>query len=235
MKVAPGYSNRYLILSGTSMAAAVASGAVADLLEAVPSLTPDQVKILLMKTASKSFPTFSTVTDSETNQTFTSNYDIFTVGAGYLDLSAALALAKSVPAGVTAISPFATADAASGTVEVIFDATSIFSDKAIWGASPVMPQKGMWGSSATWSNSVLAGNQALWGASAAWAYFTTSANQGLWGANSDSANQGMWGAGAIWTNQALWGAGTGAISMSDRVKGDSNLTKGDDSSLEFFR
>jgi serine protease AprX len=220
VKVAPGYSNRYLILSGTSMAAAVVSGAAADLLEAVPSLTPDQVKILLMKTASKSFPSFSSVTDPDTNQTFTSYYDIFTVGAGYLDLNAALALAKSVPTGVTAISPIAIFDGATGAVELVFDTTSIFSDKGMWGASTVASDKGMWGAGTTWSNTVLAGDKALWGAGAAWASSTTSANQGLWGASSDSANQALWGATAIWTNQALWGASTATTSMSDMVKGD---------------
>jgi serine protease AprX len=41
----------YLRMSGTSMAAAVASGAVALLLKANPNLTPDQVKYRLMTTA----------------------------------------------------------------------------------------------------------------------------------------------------------------------------------------
>src|SRR5207302_7914225 len=50
-----GYSDKYYVLSGTSMAAAVVSGGVADLLEAQPQLTPDQVKARLMKTAYKIF------------------------------------------------------------------------------------------------------------------------------------------------------------------------------------
>ncbi len=36
--------SKYFELSGTSMAAAVVSGMVADMLEADPTLTPDQVK-----------------------------------------------------------------------------------------------------------------------------------------------------------------------------------------------
>src|SRR5438309_221573 len=48
-------SSSYFTLSGTSMAAGVVSGVVADLLQASPRLNPDQVKARLMKTAWKSF------------------------------------------------------------------------------------------------------------------------------------------------------------------------------------
>jgi Subtilase family len=48
----------YLTLSGTSMASAVTSGAVALLLSAQSALTPDQVKARLMLTASKTFTSF---------------------------------------------------------------------------------------------------------------------------------------------------------------------------------
>jgi serine protease AprX len=54
-------SDKYFVLSGTSMAAGAVSGVIADLLEAHPALTPDQVKASLMKTASKNFPAFSAV------------------------------------------------------------------------------------------------------------------------------------------------------------------------------
>src|ERR1700680_4175715 len=49
-------SSAYFTLSGTSMAAGVLSGVVADLLQKSPTLTPDQVKARLMLTAYKSFP-----------------------------------------------------------------------------------------------------------------------------------------------------------------------------------
>ena len=63
-----------------------------------------------MKTASKSFPSSSSVTevDSTTgvSTTYTSQYDIFTVGAGYLNLAAALANTEVIPAGTAGrISP----------------------------------------------------------------------------------------------------------------------------------
>ena len=54
-----GGGQSYLILNGTSMATGVVSGAVADLLSANPSLTPDQVKAVLMLSANKQFRTYS--------------------------------------------------------------------------------------------------------------------------------------------------------------------------------
>jgi len=49
--VVSGFSSDYFVLSGTSMAAPAASGAAVLLMQANPSLTPDQVKARLMKTA----------------------------------------------------------------------------------------------------------------------------------------------------------------------------------------
>ena len=73
-------SNTYFRLSGTSMAAPVVAGTVALMLQKEPGLTPDTVKLRLMKTATKSFPTASVVYDAITGQSFPSQYDIFTVG-----------------------------------------------------------------------------------------------------------------------------------------------------------
>jgi hypothetical protein len=71
-----------------------------------PSLTPDQVKAILMKSASKTFPQYSITLDPATGITYVSQYDVFTVGAGYLDLQAALNVAATPPpSGATMISP----------------------------------------------------------------------------------------------------------------------------------
>ena len=48
-------SHDYFPLSGTSMATGVASGAIADLLQAQPTLTPDQVKAIVMTSADRSY------------------------------------------------------------------------------------------------------------------------------------------------------------------------------------
>jgi serine protease AprX len=103
-------SSSCFTLSGTSMAAGVVSGAVADMLQRSPSLTPDPVKARLIKTAWKSLPLYSSYTDSVSGIPSKSQYDIFTVGAGYVDLEAALA--NTDPADGTAMSPIATLIAA---------------------------------------------------------------------------------------------------------------------------
>src|ERR1035437_1454974 len=88
------------------MATGVTSGAVAALL-GNQNLTPDQVKARLMKSATKNFPQTSTITDPTDDQTFNIQYDIFTVGAGYLDLDAALASTATIPPNKNAASPVA--------------------------------------------------------------------------------------------------------------------------------
>src|SRR6202023_787450 len=119
-------------LSGTSMATAVVSGSVADLLQAYPKLTPDQVKILIMQTAYQTFPASSSVTEPTTGGVYTSYYDMFTVGAGYLDLAAALNGAKQILPGGTAISPTATLDS-FGNVVMNFDPSSFWSSQTLAG------------------------------------------------------------------------------------------------------
>jgi serine protease AprX len=98
----PTLSTAYMRLSGTSMATPVVSGAAALMIEADPTLTPDTVKARLMESATKSFPINSTTTDPTTRQTYIDYYDIFTVGAGYLDIEGALLNRNVVPSTLTA-------------------------------------------------------------------------------------------------------------------------------------
>ena len=65
----------------------------------VDKLRSDQVKVILMKSATKAFPVVSNVTDPATHVTYTSHYDLFTIGAGYLDVWAALNYTSVPPPG----------------------------------------------------------------------------------------------------------------------------------------
>jgi len=78
----------YLSQSGTSMAAPVVSGTVALMLQANPSLTPNQVKAILQYTA-QVYP----------------RYDPLTEGAGFLNAKGAVDLARAIAAGAPAFSP----------------------------------------------------------------------------------------------------------------------------------
>ncbi len=172
-----GYSNTYYTLSGTSMATAVVSGAVADILQAYPNLTPDQVKVILMSSSSKTFPTSSSVTDSSGN-IYTSYYDMFTVGAGYLDLQAAMTAAgQSLPTG-NSLSPISSYDQSSGNIYVTADAQSA------WANQTVSSTRCKWGANSVWSSSVLSANQAIFGSRCIWGASADSAERCIWGANS---------------------------------------------------
>jgi serine protease AprX len=173
--------NRYFTLSGTSMSAPVVSAAVASLLEKNPSLTPDQLKARLMKTASKSFPTSSVATDPATGASYTSYYDIFTVGAGYLDTSAALA--NNDPATGSAQSPAVGFSSNYKTVSLAIHGNSL-----IWGSSLI------WGNSLVWGNNVLlSGTSIVWGTSLIWGDVTPSALSLIWGDSATSDSSIIWG------------------------------------------
>ena len=121
---AQAVSGGYFKLNGTSMATPVVSGAAALLLQQNSSLTPDQVKARLMLTAYKSFPVYSSVTDPTTGTVYTDYYDIFTVGAGYLDIAAALS--STALATGTALSPTAAFNSKTGTATLVPAAGSIW-------------------------------------------------------------------------------------------------------------
>src|SRR5581483_5563004 len=105
----------------------------ADLLQAQPELTPDQVKARLMRSAYKSFPESSVAIDPITRLSYTTYYDIFSIGAGYLDLRAALQERETPPA--SAVSP-----------AVRFNP---FHQKVYVLETP-LPQSAVWGVSAVW-------------------------------------------------------------------------------------
>lgn len=232
-------STTYFPLSGTSMATAVASGAVADVLQAAPGLTPDQVKVLLMTSANKGvIPQSNTVVDPSSGPTaYIAHNDVFTQGAGYLDLEAALNnthTAGAIPPNGSAMSPVANFSSSSGNVVLVPDPTSVWahpgsgaasgmlSAGAVYGQNAFVPS----GSTALWNNTPLAGAgdpnafTALWGSGSTWSSGSTDASTALWGRSSEwgagtsdgtgtsSGATALWGRSAPAGSTALWGRDT---------------------------
>jgi len=189
----------YFVLSGTSMATPVVSGAIALLLQQDPSMTPDQVKARLMKTAYKSFPTSTVAVDARTGQTFTEYYDLFTVGAGYLDVAAALNDDDLAPAATaSALSPSAVYNPVTGTVSIVNGSSVVWGTSVVWGSSVV------WGNSVVWGTNV-AGSSVVWGTSVVWGSSIMSGFSVVWGSSTgaNSATSVVWGCSAFDAIDAL--------------------------------
>ena len=201
-----GMSQNYYLLNGTSMAAPMVSGAAAILIGAHPSLTPDQVKARLMKTAYKSFPASSTVTTG--GVTYTSYYDIFTVGAGYLDIQAALS--NTDVASGNALSPTLNYNSSTdtGTLSYAsgssFQSSGTFSNAVIWG-----------------TNHFVNGSAVIWGTGTMWA------NAVIWGTSGPNAFAVIWGTGAngpVNSTAVIWGTSFVQGTMTPLI---AVLTKGE--------
>jgi len=145
IKGGTGYSSNYAILSGTSMATPVVSGAVALMLQLQPNLTPDTVKVRLMVSADKWADLLGLG-------------DPCTYGAGFLDIPAAIN--SPCNATSTAQSPGLN-ETLLGTV--VFDLlgpllgdgnlslTQVYGQRAMWGTSTLASSRAMWGTS-TWGD-----------------------------------------------------------------------------------
>ena len=172
-------SPAYFELSGTSFAAPLVSGAAALMLQQNPALTPDQVKARLMKTAAK-LPAVTTVAvDPSTGVAYYTQNDIFTVGAGYLDVAAALA--NKDLATAPALSPIAVPDTKSNNVFLVSSQAAVWGSNtawgtaAVWGSAAIWGTNTIWGSAAVWGSNAAWGTSAIWGSNAAWGTGTTDA------------------------------------------------------------
>ena len=167
------------------MAAPMVSGAAALMLQKDPTLTPDTVKARLMKTATKTFPAFSAATDPVTGQTYLSQYDIFTIGAGYLDIWAALNNYDVVASGETALSPTAVYDSVAGNVKIVNGNTlvwgdSVWSTSMVWGTSVfVNGTTVVWGDSVVWGTALDPGFAVVWGDGIVWGATTQTSSESV--------------------------------------------------------
>jgi serine protease AprX len=182
----------YYELSGTSMAAPIVSGAVALMLQQTPSLTPDQVKARLMKTAWKGIGQYTYSHDSHGNL-YNNEYDLFTYGAGYLNIEAALG-STDLATGL-ALSPTAVLNSNSSVTITNTTPASIFvGSSVVWGATSVV-----WGNSVVWGSNVLSANSVVWGATSV-----------VWGAGSSVSGESV-----VWGSTSSVDSETSALSDGD--------------------
>jgi serine protease AprX len=187
---------KYFRLSGTSMATPLVSGAVALMLQQNSSLTPDQVKARLMLTAWKGFGQFTSSVDDSGN-VYSNEYDIFTYGAGYLDIDAALNN-TDLATGV-ALSPTAVFNASNDTVTVTNTSDPDFAGSSVvWSATSTV-----WGYAVAWGADEILSDSVVWGADSV-----------VWGAESVSGFSVVWGATST--------AETSIATLSDGTDGDNN-------------
>lgn len=189
----PGDPGSYIKLSGTSMAAPVVSGAAALLIQKDLNQSPDQVKARLMKTAWKGMAATASVYDSLTATTYNLQHDLFTVGAGYIDIGAALASADKIGNSQSAVSPRAVVNDAGQVVltssypnlsglNPVWGTTNVWATNVVWGTNAVMANNVVWGANVVWGSNVSAGYNIVWGANIVWG------TNIVWGADGILAN-----------------------------------------------
>lgn len=214
-------STTYYPLSGTSMAAAVTSGAIADLMEVASYLTPDQVKVLVMASANKTvIPQVNTVTDTTSGVSYTAHNDVFTQGAGYLDLQATINntwnYAWAIPTTGSALSPSASYNAATGDVTLVNGSTALWgkgttsssatltSASSVYGVTAFVSNgaTALWGQTALWGKGDAQAFTALWGQTALWGKSSPEAATALWGKSDTDASNTNNGSTALWGKSA---------------------------------
>lgn len=178
-------SLEYFVLSGTSMAAPVVSGAAALLLEKDSTLTPDTVKARMMFAADKWF-----APDGHT--------DPFTYGAGFLNIPGALRSTIVVPGGHAAYSPNIT----------VSEGGDIFVDmnQAIWGSAGARQAPSIWYTGAGNSPDTVWGQQAIWGSAGTSKAYRVQDYQTVQG------DRAIWGkAYQVQGDCAIWGRATSTV------------------------
>jgi serine protease AprX len=194
-------NNDYFTLSGTSMATPAVAGAAALLLQEQSTLTPDQVKARLMKTAYKMGLTSTSAYVPHLLQTFLSFYDLFSNGSGLLNVQTAINNTDLAPATVgAALSPSVSYNAQTHTVSLVEGNLTVAPTSVVWGSSVV------WGASVVWGSSLVSGTSVVWGSSLPWNDNALSAFSVVWGA-STTAQSVVWGASVSSTDAAFTDAG----------------------------
>jgi serine protease AprX len=135
----------------------------------------------MMKTAWKGYPISSWGYDTSGRGYF-SQYDVFTIGAGYLDVDAALKSTDVVNGG--APSPVVNFNAGTGVATLTNSQSITWGNSITWGSSIVWGNSIVWGSNSVLSDSIIWGNSIVWGQTGVTGNSIIWGNSIVWGANS---------------------------------------------------
>jgi serine protease AprX len=190
----------YLSLSGTSMAAPQATGAIALMFEANPRLTPNLVKAILQYTAQSD-----------------DAYNPLEEGAGFLDALSAVRLAKfyqrNTPGTRMPVQPSWSQQIIWGnhrlTGGYVNPLGNAWSTKVVWGAPSVDVANGgdniVWGTGCSecdnivWGTADANGDNIVWG--------TNGGDNIVWGTN--GGDNIVWGTGCSECDNIVWGTSVG--------------------------
>jgi serine protease AprX len=232
-----GNTGSYMRLSGTSMAAGVASGVVALVLQANHGLTPNAVKAVLEYT---SIP----VLDEDGRR-----FDPLAQGAGQIEVAGSIALARAINPQAPIGTPWLSTTLTPATI--IGNRSYAWSQSIIWGARRVVGEKLMteqrpawglniiwgeglgdeddnivWGNNfgdddnIVWGNSFDDDDNIVWGNNLVWGASLGDDDNIVWGNLLDDDNI-VWGNdfddddNIVWGNNVVWGSGLIGIGIDD--------------------
>jgi len=209
-----GAAGAYERLSGSSMAAAVASGVAALVLQAnrttleadgtrMAPLNPYAVKAVLESTA-----------------TPLAGADPLTQGAGELNADGAVALVRALdtrtaPWTVSGLSPTTTfgaeTDSWSGTLmwgamqmQGLAPGGAVSGANVVWGSNVVWGTNIVWGSNVVWGTNIVWGSNVVWGTNIVWG------SNVVWGTNVVWGSNVVWGTNIVWGSNVVWGTSLSA-------------------------
>ena len=206
-----------LALSGTSMAAGVASGVVALVIDAHnhaglkgPALTANEVKAILQYSAI-SLP----------------NVDHLTQGAGEINAAGAIALASSIDTSMPVDSWWLTQGVTPSSViggQSTAWAQNIVWGDAVYGGDVIYRNNIVWGDNVIWGSTTIAGANVIWGSGV-----TLNASNIVWGDNI------IWGSNIVWGElagqNAVWGTKVGSNQIVWGTVFGSNILWGETSNV----
>jgi len=185
----------YIRLSGTSMATAVATGVIAQLLEASraanadgPALTPNTVKAILQYTA------------VGIHNDLGLEYDPLRKGAGALNgrgaHEQASAINTSARVGTHWLNGSPLPWTELGGEAMSWNQGVIWGSAVIWGSTLAINQSA-WGSAVIWGSDATWGNAVIWGSNLVWTDSQSWGNAVIWGSDAIGRTDG---------NAVIWGS-----------------------------